>query len=371
MILKKSLQKELSFITGGVFMALFSLVVTIFVIRILGNAAAGGINPKDVLVLIGLAMINQLPILLVASVFTSTLIVLTRWHKDSEMVIWQTSGISLLNILFPILKFTIPFAVIIASLSIFLSPWANEQTAVIKQRFDQRDDISMLAPGQFRESPRNNRVFFIENINTEKNVIQNIFVTNFSKDRQLVAVAKEGFIQNKSDGEKYLILENGRRYEGIPGNTDFRITEFEKYTFKIENKALEPIINAPKAISTWNLIQNRNPVNLGEIFWRIQLPLMVFSLVLIAIPLSHTDPRSSKNMGFIIAVLTYFSYSNLVKLFESWISNGKISFSIAWWLLHVLVALIGIALIFYHQNRSITLYGRYQRWAKKKTQGAA
>jgi lipopolysaccharide export system permease protein len=79
--------------------------------------------------------------------------------------------------------------VAIALLSIFVSPWASEQSATIKQRFQQRDDISMLAPGQFRESSGNNRVFFIESMNPETDVIKNVFVTDFGKERQLVAVA--------------------------------------------------------------------------------------------------------------------------------------------------------------------------------------
>jgi lipopolysaccharide export system permease protein len=226
----------------------------------------------------------------------------------------------------------------------------------------------MLATGQFRESPKNNRVFFIESINSETNVIKNVFVTNFSNERQLVAVAKEGFIQNKADGEKHLILEMGRRYEGTPGNTDFRITEFDKYSFKIEDKVFDPVISSPKAIPSWILIQNPNSAYLGEIFWRTQLPLMVFSLALIALPLSHTEPRGGRTNGLIVAVLTYFSYSNLLKLFEAWVSTDKISFSIAWWLLHVIAALIGISLIFYRQNKSITLRGHYKRWLQNKIQ---
>lgn len=352
-------------------MVLVTLVLTNLMIRVLGNAASGTANPKDALVLIGLGMINYLPILLTASLFVSILMVLTRWYKDSEMVIWQSAGISLFKILRPILNFTIPLAVAIAALSIFVSPWASEQSATIKQRFQQRDDISMLAPGQFRESSGNNRVFFIESMNSETNVIKNIFVTDFGKDRQLVAVAKEGFIQNKADGEKQLILETGRRYEGTPGNTDFRITEFEKYTVKLEDKVVDPIINGPRTLPIWILLQDLNLAHLGEILWRVGLPLMAFVFAIIAIPLSYMDPRRGRYTALIMAVLIYFTYSNLLKLMQAWVGTGKISFSIAWWLLHVLAALIGIALIFYRQNRSITLYGRYQRWTQKKTRGAA
>ena len=348
-------------------MVLVTLVVTNLMIRVLGNAASGTANPKDALVLIGLGMINYLPILLTASVFVAILMVLTRWYKDSEMVIWQSAGISLLKILRPILNFTTPIAVAIALLSIFVSPWASEQSATIKQRFQQRDDISMLAPGQFRESSGNNRVFFIESMNPETDVIKNVFVTDFGKERQLVAVAKEGFIQNMPTGEKQLILESGRRYEGTPGNTDFRITEFDKYTVKLEDKVIDPIINGPRTLPAWILIQDLNKAHLGEILWRIGLPLMVFVFAIIAIPLSYMDPRRGRYTALIMAVLLYFTYSNLLKLMQAWVATGKLSFSIGWWLLHVVIALIGLTLIIYRQNRSITLFGRYKKWMLSKS----
>jgi lipopolysaccharide export system permease protein len=367
MIFKRALRQELNFTTGVVFMVLVTLVLTNLMIRVLGNAASGTANPKDALVLIGLGMINYLPILLTASVFVAILMVLTRWYKDSEMVIWQSAGISLLKILRPILNFTAPIAVAIAVLSIFASPWASEKSATIKQRFQQRDDISMLAPGQFRESSGNNRVFFIESMNPETDVIKNVFVTDFGKERQLVAVAKEGFIQNLQTGEKQLILETGRRYEGTPGNTDFRITEFDKYTVKLEDKVVDPIINGPRTLPAWVLIQDLNKAHLGEILWRIGLPLMVFVFAIIAIPLSYMDPRRGRYTALIMAVLLYFTYSNLLKLMQAWVTTGKLSFSIGWWLLHVVIALIGLTLIIYRQNRSITLFGRYKKWMLSKS----
>jgi len=367
MIFKRALRQELNFTTGVVFMVLVTLVLTNLMIRVLGNAASGTANPKDALVLIGLGMINYLPILLTASVFVAILMVLTRWYKDSEMVIWQSAGISLLKILRPILNFTAPIAVAIAVLSIFASPWASEKSATIKQRFQQRDDISMLAPGQFRESSGNNRVFFIESMNPETDVIKNVFVTDFGKERQLVAVAKEGFIQNLTSGEKQLVLETGRRYEGTPGNTDFRITEFDKYTVKLEDKVVDPIINGPRTLPAWVLIQDLNKAHLGEILWRIGLPLMVFVFAIIAIPLSYMDPRRGRYTALIMAVLLYFTYSNLLKLMQAWVSTGKLSFSFGWWLLHVVIALIGLTLIIYRQNRSITLFGRYKKWMLSKS----
>ena len=367
MILKRALRQELNFTIGVVFMVLVTLVLTIFMIRVLGNAASGNVNPKDVIVLIGLGMINNLPIVLTASIFVAVLIVLTRWYKDSEMVIWQTAGISLFSILKPIISYTIPLSIIIAILSTFISPWANEQTATIKQRFQQRDDISMLAPGQFRESSGNSRVFFIESMNLESNTFQNVFVTNYGKDRQLVAVSKEGYIENNPSGEKFLILESGRRYEGTPGNNNFRITEFSRYTVKLDSKVIDPIIKSPSTLPITDLIIEPNKIHLGELLWRLGLPLMALVFVIIAVPLSYIDPRRGRYTTLIMAVLVYFTYSNLLKLMQAWVSSGKIDFIIGSWILHVIGALIGLGFIFYRQNRSITIYGLFKRFLNRRT----
>jgi lipopolysaccharide export system permease protein len=298
--------------------------------------------------------------------------VLTRWYKDSEMVIWQSAGISLFKILRPIVNFTIPLSLVIGSLSLFVAPWANEQTITIKQRFQQRDDISMLAPGQFRESSGNNRVFFIERINQENDTFNNIFVTDFGKDRQLIAVSKEGYIENTESGERHLVLNAGRRYEGTPGHTDFRITEFNRYTVKLEGKKIDPIINSPKGMSTMTLIKHEHTNNpdeilwlLGELLWRIGLPIMAIALAIIAIPLSYTDPRRGRYYSLILAVLIYFTYSNLLKLMEAWVHSAKISFAVGVWLLHIIAISLGVLFIYYRENRSITLYNRYQRWINR------
>jgi lipopolysaccharide export system permease protein len=93
---------------------------------------------------------------------------------------------------------------------------------------------------------------------------------------------------------------------------------------------------------------------------------MVFVFAIIAIPLSYMDPRRGRYTALIMAVLLYFTYSNLLKLMQAWVSTGKLSFSIGWWLLHVVIALIGLTLIIYRQNRSITLFGRYKKWMLSK-----
>ena len=65
MIFERSLQRELAYTAGAVFMVLLTLVLTTMMIRIVGFAASGQIDPRDVLVLIGLTVIGYMAVMLI------------------------------------------------------------------------------------------------------------------------------------------------------------------------------------------------------------------------------------------------------------------------------------------------------------------
>lgn len=349
MIFKKALRRELSFTTGGVFLVLVTIMITSLVIRILGYAANGAVNPEDALVLIALATLGYLAVILTVSLFVATLIVLVRWYKDSEMIVWFASGLSITNLMRPILQFAIPIIIIIALLALFVWPWANRESTLISQRFQQRDDISMVTAGQFKESAKAERVFFIEELDIDKSAVKNIFVADNKNGRLSIAVASSGYIQNGEDGEKSIVLNNGRRYEGNPNEPNFRILEFKEYTTKIRSKnALAPAPRDREKTIT-ELLNDPNPKaenpNRAELLWRIGLPLMALGLVLIAIPLAYVNPRLGSYTAMFYAVLVYLIYSNLLNLTQNFVAQGKVNVFVGIWPIHFLALIIAAVLI--------------------------
>ena len=362
MIFKRALRRELSFTTGGVFLVLVTIMITSLVIRILGYAANGSVNPEDALVLIALATLGYLAVLLTVSLFVATLIVLVRWYKDSEMIVWFASGISVTNLIRPILQFAIPLIVIIALLALFVWPWANRESTLISQRFQQRDDVSMVTAGQFKESAKAERVFFIEELDVDKSEVKNIFVADNKNGRLSIAVASTGFIENGEQGEKSIVLNNGRRYEGNPTEPNFRILEFKEYTTKIRSKdAMAPTPRDREKTIT-ELLNDPNPSavnqNRAELLWRIGLPLMALGLVLIAIPLAYVNPRLGSYTAMFYAVLIYLIYSNLLNLTQNFVAQGKVNVFVGVWPIHLLALLIAAILIRNRINPSIKWWRR-------------
>jgi lipopolysaccharide export system permease protein len=356
MIFERSLQRELAYTAGAVFMVLLTLVLTTMMIRIVGFAASGEIDPRDVLVLIGLTVIGYLAIMLVATLFVSILFVLTRWYRDSEMVVWLSSGVSLTQFIKPVGVFATPIIILIAFFVFVGWPWSNQQNKLIRARFQQRDEVSLLAPGQFRESTVSHRVFFIEKMSPDQSHVENVFVTSTENGKVNVVVSKFGHTETQKNGDRFVVLENGRRYDGEPGHPDFRIMEFERYGIKIQS---QPVVTTPTATGTPTLELLRNPTrdNLAEFAWRAGLPLIGINLMLLAIPLAYQNPRRSRTINLVMAVLIYLTYSNVLNVVQSWIQQGKMSFPVGLVGLHVVVAAI-IVFIFWLRVRNRPLFSR-------------
>ena len=362
MIFKQALRRELSLTTGGVFLVLVTIMITSLVIRILGFAANGAVNPEDALVLIALATLGYLAVLLTVSLFVATLIVLVRWYKDSEMIVWFASGLSVTSLIRPILQFAIPLIIIIALLALFVWPWANRESTLISQRFQQRDDVSMVTAGQFKESAKAERVFFIEELDVDKSEVKNIFVADNKNGRLSIAVASTGYVQNAEGGEKSIVLHNGRRYEGNPTEPNFRILEFNEYSTKIRSKDAMAPAPRDREKSITELLNDPNPnaanPNRAEILWRVGLPLMALGLVLIAIPLAYVNPRLGSYTAMFYAVLIYLIYSNLLNLTQNFVAQGKINVFVGVWPIHLLALIIATVLIRNRINPSIKWWRR-------------
>jgi lipopolysaccharide export system permease protein len=350
MIFQRALQRELAASAGATFTVLFTVLVTWTLISILGKAAGGKVASGDVVALIVFAMLNYLPTVLTLTSFISVLAVVTRSYRDSEMVVWFASGLSLARWIGPVLTFGVPMVVLTGILSLYVTPWAKMKSTEFVQRFEQREDLKKVSPGQFKESSSSNRVFFVEGVTGDATVVQNVFVNTVQDKVNTVVVAREGVIEQDPKGGQFLVLKNGRRYQGTPGQADFQSMEFERYSMRVASK--EPTLGdvPSNAMSTRELIDNPNRWTRAELLYRIGAPITCLMLILLAIPLGFVNPRAGSAANLIIALLIFFTYLNLVKLAEGSVAKGRLEFAYAWWPLHLIVGLWVLAMFAWRLN---------------------
>ncbi len=214
MIHQRAAIREFTQTAAGVFVALFAILMTTQLIRLLGDAAGGRLASEAVVALLGFRAISYLPVLLSLTVFVAILMTLSRWYRDSEMVVWLSSGIPLTAWIKPVMKFALPPVAVIAMLSLLLAPWATQQSETYRQSMDQRDDVARVSPGAFNESSGADRVFFVESIAGQDGKVRNIFISSIQNGRLGVMATAEGHTETQANGDRFLVLDRGRRYEG-------------------------------------------------------------------------------------------------------------------------------------------------------------
>jgi lipopolysaccharide export system permease protein len=334
MIFHRALLREFAGLAGAVFMALFAIALTTQLIRLLGRAAGGSIPTDAVVAFLGFFALGALPVLLSLTMFISVLLTLTRGWRDSEMVIWFSSGLPLTAWLKPVMLFALPQIAVIAALSLFISPWAAQMGAQYASRLELRDDVSRVTPGVFGETSGKERVFFVESVSGETNEVQNVFLSSVQQGKGGVSMSRSGKTETAPNGDRFIVLEQGRRYEGMPGDAEYRISEFERYAARIETRENAAPTPSQKDLPTWALIKNPTNENLAELVWRIGIPVSALVLVLLAIPMSFVNPRAGRSANLLFALFTYIVYSNLLSISQARVAMGRLDFSIGSWMVH-------------------------------------
>ena len=350
MIFQRAIRRELLQTVGAVFTTLFTIVITVMLIRILGDAAAGKIAPTDVAAMLGFASLGYLPVILSMTAFISVLQVVARSYQDSEMVVWFASGVSLTRWVRPVLTVGAPLVIMTAVLSIWLTPWANRSAAEYKERFQRREDIARVSPGKFQESSSGDKIFFVEGVANDASKVSNVFVREHG-NRDTVVAAEEGTMEVSADGQRKLELFRGRRYDGAPGDKDFRTVEFRKYSVLMSSSDTELRENtAARSLTTRQLVELPTPANLAELLWRIAIPLMCVLQMLLAVPLGFVNPRRGRGLNLMIALLLAITYNNLIGVLQGGVATGRMRFGMSWWPIHVAVLLLVVLLFFWRNN---------------------
>src|SRR5438552_4118436 len=200
----------------------------------------------------------------------------------------------------------------------------------------------LIRPGVFGETGSKERVFFVESVSGDSSSVQNVFVASVQQARMGVSMSRTGHTEVAPNRDRFIVLEQGRRYEGSPGDDEYRVTEFDRYAARIETKESSEPEMTPRNRSTWTLLANPTSQNLGELVWRVGVPLSALVLVLLAIPMSFVNPRAGRSANLLFALFTYIVYSNLLSVSQARVSQGRLDFGVGWWLV---LTRIGLAFV--------------------------
>jgi lipopolysaccharide export system permease protein len=343
---ERALTREMAGGAGMAFAALVSIFSVVLLVRTLGKAAIGDLAADAVLPMLGFGLLRFLPVLLSLALFVGVFMSLSRLWRDSEAVIWMNAGVGPWGWARPVLLFVMPVVLIIAFVSLEGMPWGVRKQAEYEDVLAAaKDQMSSLAPGVFSEDKQGKRVVFVENISRDGRHVENVFVQSLERGRMGVTVASQGLLTRMANGDTFLVLDKGKRYEGMPGAADFWMAVFNSYSVRIPAQAVAERSTSVHSMKSAELLRNPSPAKMGEWVWRMGYPLSALLLCLMAVPLSYANPRAGRSLNVLYTILIYASYNNFVGLSQGWVQRAKMGATESMLLVHGVMLLL--LLVFY------------------------
>lgn len=352
MLFDSSVRKEVARTFGATLVVILTIVLTMFLIRTIGQAASGAVAPRDVVLLLGYIALGHLPTMLALSLFVAVVLSLGRMYRDSEMSIWFASGVGLARFVKPVLRTVWPVLLVVALLLLFAWPWGNRNGLELRERYQQRSDLSRVAPGVFQTSSDGRRVFFVER-DSGDGAARNVFILNRQDHSEAVTSARSGRLE-ADGGDHYLVLERGQRNEVHLKNGEHTLSSFESYRVLASERAVrEAEVRPPKAVTTMDLIRNPTPRHQGELTWRIGMLIGAANLVLLGIGLAATNPRRASNWNLLFALLAFAVYYNVVNLSQAWVATGRLAMGPALLLIHGGTFALALTLLWWRDHAAV------------------
>lgn len=355
MIVFRYLSREVLLAFSAVSAVLLVIIMSGRFIKYLAQAAQGILDPGVLLLIMGYRIPGFLQLILPLGLFLGILLAYGRLYLESEMTVLSATGMSDQRLLSYTLVPAILVALLCAWLSFVLTPQGVQKVALILNEQDALTEFDTLVPGRFQAMRDGSRVTYTQDLSSARDELRGVFISEKRDTRQgsasdeniTVLVAKTGRQEIQVDGSRYLILYDGYRYDGTPGEADYRVIHYDTYGVLLPKPSVEVKVGEREAMATAELLGSTQPKMQSELQWRLSIPILVLVVTLIAVPLSKVSPRQGRFLKLLPAIFLYMTYLALLIAARSALDKGQLPASLGLWPVHGVFALIGVLLVFW------------------------
>ena len=352
-VISKYLLKNLIVILIAIFLIISLVIFGNQFVMTAQKSVEHGIPLSELMPIVGFNMLRDLPIILSLSFFLSIIISISQLYRNSEAVVMNSFGIGDRNIMNLIKPLSIVIFLLIFSLSMYAVPWAKNQKSLTEDVTINASDFSFITEGKFESFKNGEIVFYASDSSSISNSgeqnMEEIFIYVSNKDSPIVVLASKATKYTDSKNESiYLRLKDGLRYEGLPGDENVNILNFDKYDLEIVSGEVQ------KSLSNFSEIEEKTSIDLflaggllanAEIQWRLSQPISILILSIIGVLLGKTSPRTGKGVNLLFGVIIFMLYNNGLLVAKNSIESGQLNPIIGLWFIHILMILCVI--IFY------------------------
>ena len=322
-----------------------------------------GIPLQELMYLVSFNMIRDVTLILTLSLFLAIILSISQLYKNSEAIVMNSMGLSDKNFIVFIQPPVLLIFLIVVFLAIYAVPWAKQQKNIMEEETKNASEFSFITEGEFEEFKQGDIVFYASESKTldttgDQNM-EEIFIYAPNKGKPVIVLASEAkkYIDPRSDSI-YLRLKEGIRYQGIPGDENISILNFDFYDLEIVSGEVQ------KSLATYTKIEGKSTLDLikeggtyanAELQWRLSQPIMILILSVFGVFLGKASPRGGKGINLLVGIIVFMLYNNALLIAKSAIELGQIDPVIGLWGVHFLVLML-LVLLYQFRKGKIAKY---------------
>ena len=338
------------------------------ILQIMDLVINKGVSPFSIVKIIFFLMPSFLLFAIPIALLISILIAMGRLSADNELTALKTSGISLLQILYPVaLASLIAFGFTLL-ISYFVVPASNFATK--RLLFDiVRQNATIGIKEKVFNSDFKDFLIYADKVPIDKNYLEGVIVSDHRIiHEQNTILAKRAYLI--SDPESLTVklkLEDGSIHTVSSDLKNYRKVNFASYDIYLNLAGAFASYNESSKSSTemtmTELLKKMKEPGIDaaavrelsiEVHKKFSIPLSCLFFGLIGLPLGIRSHRSVKSRGFAVGLVVVCVYYLLRVGGEALVETGLLPALIGVWAPNIFFAVLGI-LLFYAANREISL----------------
>lgn len=366
MILSRYLTKEVVQSAIVVTMVLMLALLSQQVVRYFNYVAIGKIATNLLLELISFEVPYLLSLLLPLGLYLGIILGFGKLYADNEMIVMQMAGYSGKRLWGLTIYIAAAFALLVLFLMLWVNPWISAKREALMQSDEATVHlVQTMIPGRFQASPDGRQVMYVESLSLDRERAENVFLAqekanpgdSEEETSWMLVFANQGYQhRDRVSRDLYFITTDGYRYEGRPGENDYKIIQFKKYAVRMPQNEVAVSHHQSEGMTTAELVRAyQQPARAGELQWRVSVAIALFLLAMLALPLSVVKPRKGRYIILLPAVLIYIVYMNLLFIARRWVEEGAVPIAIGMWWVHlVMIAGMGLFMFYMRYRRRLT-----------------
>ncbi len=364
-LLTRYLTREVLAYAAGVFV----LILGVFLVRrsalLLADLTEAAL-PLDVMAqLLALRTLMALPSLLPAVLYIATLLARVRLNENRDLEALQASVLSRPLIYRSLVPFVLGATATVAIMSMYGRPWAAAFYLQMKADAVAAAGTDQMRPGRFYELDWGGEqvVFSERRAADDARFLEGVFLQQQANGRKWIHFAERALEQRDEAGRRRLLgMFDGRRY-GFPLDADDQeIIEYSEMVMAFPLPPAAQVTLDEEELSLSDLLRSTRLADVGELQWRLAMPLSTLVLLLLALPL--TPQRAGAGFGgrLFVALLLYVVYRQVLGTGKRWLVDGLIPAFPGLLPIHAAFLLIALALL---AHQAASSHGGWRRLLRR------